>query len=70
MVLSIGKLYKLTRDGTAFFSTDNDTLIRKNAGELVLYIEKYKFLDLKNNIVVHPTSMLMKEPTSYLYLLV
>ena len=70
MILEIGKLYKLKCDGTAFFRDPDGAVIRKNAGDVILYIDRNRFLDVQNTVKMSPSSMLLKDPTSYLYLLV
>lgn len=69
MVLEIGKLYKLKCNGTAFFREPDGLTIKKDSGSIILYISKNKFLDIKKNILMAPTIMLIKDPNSYLYLL-
>ena len=70
MILEIGKIYKLKCDGTAFFRVNDEELVRKDAGDLVLFLGNKKFLDIKKTNVVWSTSMLLKDPSSYLYLYV
>lgn len=70
MDLQIGKLYKLKCNGTVFFREPDGFLLKKDSGDIVLCIQKDKFLDVKKNIMMSPSSMLIKDPISYLYLLV